>query len=96
MSYKIQYSDIPVKTEHKQRKRPYLPAFAIIFACLALAARLLYPTQMNRLTDALFPLSSDSSKEALKTFSQHISEGEPFKDAVTAFCQEIIDEANSK
>ena len=96
MSYKIQYGNLPQKAELKQRKRLYLPGFAIILVALALAARLLYPTQMNRLTDALFPLSSDSSKEALKTFSQHISAGEPLKDAVTAFCQEIIDEANSK
>ena len=65
-----------------------------IAVALAVMARIFCPAETKQLTEALFPLTGESAQEALAVFAQNIRAGEPLGDAVTAFCQEIIDDAD--
>ena len=91
MSYQITYGNGLGKPVRKSGWR-FLAAILVL--ALAILARFTFPEEVKQLTDALFPLTSDSSKEALETFSQHIREGEPLEDAVTALCLEILNDAD--
>ena len=92
MSYRISYGEMPQKMPVKPRRWWY--GIAVIALVLLVMARILYPAEMRQLTDALFPLTSASAQEALEVFAQNIEAGESIGDAVTAFCQEIINDAN--
>lgn len=90
MSYKISYAIADKLAKHKARHG--VRAMAVLVIALAVVARFVYPEETKQLAEALFPLSSDSSQQALKVFSESIRAGESFGDAVTAFCWEIIHE----
>ena len=92
MSYKISYGAMPKKTV--SRYRAWLPATAIFLVALTVLARLLFPDETKQLMETLFPLTSESAQDALEVFSQNIRAGLSLGDAVTAFCMEIIDDAN--
>lgn len=92
MSYKISYGSTPKQAGSKRSARLKWLALALCVTAIALTARSFYPEQMKQLTEALFPLTSASSREALDVFSQHIRDGESFGEAAAAFCQEIIHE----
>lgn len=91
MSYKISYWEAPQKAPHLPFR---LPAVAGIVLSLAILARIFYPDTTKQLTEALFPLTSDSSQQALEVLAEKIKAGESFGDAVTAFCQEILNDAD--
>lgn len=91
MSYKISYA-IADKLS-KPKARHGVRVMAVLVIALAVVARFVYPEETKQLAEALFPLSSDSSQQALKVFSENIKAGESFGDAVTAFCWEIIHES---
>lgn len=93
MSYQISYGMIPQETARRPRRWWY-GAAGIVLA-LAVIARIFYPAETKQLTDALFPLTSESAQEALAVFKQNIRAGESLGDAVTAFCMEIIDDADN-
>ena len=91
MSYKISYCG----TTQKPFRFPFrLPAVAGIVLTIAILARIFYPDVTKQLAEALLPLTSSSSQKALEVFAQNIKAGEPFGDAVTAFCQEILNDAD--
>ena len=94
MSYKISYGTMSGKTRNKAIFRFRIPVIAGVVLILATTVRLLCPQQTKQLTEALFPLTKASSQEALEVFAQNIKAGESFGDAVSAFCQEIIHEAD--
>lgn len=94
MSYKISYGETDRRTAKRQKTHFLRPAMAVLIIATAIALRLFYPEETKKLTETLFPLTSASSQKALEVFSQNIKAGESFGDAVTAFCLEIIDEAD--
>ena len=94
MAYKISYGSARDVSNPKSRFRLWLSAVAAIVFGLAILVRLVFPEETKLVTEALFPLTSASSREALEVFSQNINAGESFGDAVTAFCREIIYDAN--
>jgi hypothetical protein len=96
MSYKISYGSMPRNAASKQKPQLRWAAIAVFIVTMAIFARSRYPAQIDQLTEALFPLTSASSREALDVFSQHIRDGETFGEAVTAFCMEIIHEGDAK
>ena len=95
MSYKISYGNAPDRTKTILNSRGRLLVVAGIVITLSVSARILYPEETKLLTEVLLPLTSDSSQEALEVFAQNIKAGESFGDAVTEFCQEIINETDS-
>ena len=94
MSYKISYGAMSKKTRNKPIFRLKLPVIAGAVLAFAITARVFWPQQTKQLAEALFPLTKASSQEALEVFARNIKAGESFGDAVTAFCQEIIHEAD--
>ena len=54
----------------------------------------IWPEETKRLHQALFPWSQETVQEAFAGFREGIKAGEPFSDAITAFCVEILDETN--
>ena len=94
MSYKISYGESTKKIKNGLKFGRRLPTLAGIVLLLAIMARFFYPEETNQLTEALFPLTSDSSQQALEVFAENIKAGESFGDAVTAFCQEILNDAD--
>ena len=91
MSYKISYGETPQTAVHFPFRLPVVAGLVLI---LAILARIFYPDATKKLTDALFPLTSESSQEALEVFAENIKEGESFGDAMTAFCLEILNDAD--
>ena len=92
MSYKISYGKDSEKS--KKTGKIWRPAIAVLVITLVIMARIIYPEDTKQLTEALFPLTSESAQTALEVFTKNIKAGESFNDSVTAFCLEIIDEAN--
>lgn len=92
MSYKISYGNESEKS--KITGRIWRPAIAGLVLSLAIMARFVFPKDTKQLTEALFPLTSESVQTALEVFTENIKAGESFNEAATAFCLEIIDEAD--
>ena len=91
MSYKISYGE---KNQNNGLKLRFWKVYLALFIIgLAVTARICFPNEVDQLTEVLFPLTSDSSQNALEVFAQNIKSGGSFGDAVTAFCEEIINEA---
>lgn len=91
MSYKISYGEPSQKALHSSFR---LPVVAGLVLTLAILARIFYPDATKQLTEALLPVTSDSSQKAMEVFVENIKAGESFGDAVTAFCQEILNDAD--
>ena len=91
MSYKISYG---VMTNSKKKYHSIRATAAISALVLALTLRFLWPEEVGRITDMLFPMTSESSQAAFETFSQNIRAGESFGDSVTAFCLEILNDSD--
>lgn len=92
MSYKISYGNESEKPKITGRKWRLVIVSLVI--ALAIVARFVFPEDTKQLTEALFPLTGDSVQAALEVFAQNIRAGESFNDAATAFCLEIIDDAD--
>ena len=92
MSYKISYGDNG--NEGSRQPHIFKVVAALLMVLLVVAARLRYPKEMKQLSQALFPLTSVSSQQAIEVFKHNISAGESLGGAITAFCQEIINEAD--
>lgn len=95
MSYEISYGITSEKKTISANKRVGIAVLGALLVVLATLARFFYPDETRQLSDALFPLTSETTQQALKTFSQNIREGDSFGDAVAAFCQEIVDESDA-
>ena len=91
MSYRISYGKIQQETPRKPHRLRYCVA-AVVLA-LVIMARILFPAETMQIAEAMFPLTGESAQEALEVFVQNIGAGESLGDAVTAFCQEILDDA---
>lgn len=94
MAYKISYGAMPGKSKSKQNRLPLRLAAGVFAIVLAITLRFLYPEETRRFSNALFPMTAASSQEALAAFAENIRAGESFGDAATAFCQEILDDAD--
>lgn len=95
MSYTIQYNDGKKNSVCKRRrwsKKWLLPA-AIL--ALAIAARLFWP-QIGNLTQKLLFLGvSEQNEAAVTAFIEDVRNGEDFSDALTVFCREVLNNAET-
>ena len=87
MGYRIVYGDDPFE---KQERRSHLRSMTAGFAlALVILVRLFYPQGAQVLREVLLP----GDHEAFMQLTERIQSGEPIGDAVTAFCQTIVEEA---
>lgn len=90
MGYKISYGSDRV---YKSKEKKHLfRIIAIVVLILALAIHLIWPDSVTQAWQILFPAASESQM-AFSTIVEKIQAGIPFGDAITSFCQEIIDNA---
>ena len=88
MGYRIVYGEEPAVTtaERKSHLRLMTAGFALVFVILV---RLCWPEGTQMLRQTLLP----GDNAALEQLKEDIQAGEPIGDAVTAFCQTIVEEA---
>ena len=94
MSYRICYHPGPVKKPAKDPDRLQIPVVALMIMISALIMTWVLPVQTAKLRETLFPWTQAQMQEAIGCFREEIASGESFKDSVTAFCKEILDEAS--
>lgn len=94
MSYRIMYSpeDNHKYPPHKQENKWILPSLLVI-ALLVVAAR---PQVRNAVEEWLIPGDTHVTKAAFAVMLDEIKSGEPVGEAVTTFCNMIIDNGKSE
>ena len=93
MGYSVYYGpDMPRFTSKKRNHGGFIGAVLIFMVC-AMAIGWALPQQTERFVQALFPWTQDQVQIAFAELRQDVREGQPLSDAVTAFCREIIDDA---
>lgn len=93
MSYSIHYG--PEKPSYLPKKKSYFGIIGagIIVLIIAISIGWSIPEYSEQFVHALFPWTRSDVQYALGELSQNVREGQPMSDAVTAFCREIIQNA---
>ncbi len=95
MGYRIQYGQTLQKVEIRETghrsKRRVLP-IVLILGCLACVG--LFMSQPDFLRDIILPGNAEVTETALINLAEDVRSGETVKDAIAAFCREIITNAN--
>ena len=94
MSYSISYG--PDKSNAGSKRKEYAGLFGAVIIVLvcAIAIGWSLPDQMKQFTEALFPWTRTDVSDALAIMRENVMNGQPLTDAVSAFCQGIINEAD--
>lgn len=88
MSYKIIYAEEP---ECRKRNRSCLLPVTLLFLCLFLfLTNGFWPEGREVLQRVFLPGDPQTVKQAAQTFVQGLQLGEPFSEALEAFCQNIL------
>jgi len=93
MSYKIAYA-MPGELEkqhYRDQRRKGKPF--VFLAIVFLAITLIFSGGHNSLQRILFPGDHNVSMEAFSQLIENMRAGESAQEAVTSFCQQILDEA---
>lgn len=94
MGYAIQYG--PKTPYSGKRHRAGISArlvTAAVILAFALCVRFAFPSAVGRVRSVLLPGFGEEAAEALAVMAQQIGAGEPVDSAVSAFCQEIMENA---
>ena len=89
MGYRIEYDSGVVKMKTNKSKKPKKKVFLGVAALLT-AVLLFWPAGRYWLRDLLLPGDAEITSVALDGLVDDLSAGEPVKEALQAFCQEII------
>lgn len=94
MGYRIEYGSQGELRKPLKRKYPYA-AIATVACVLALVAGAitLKHTGLTFVQELLLPGDPAVTASALENMVDNIKDGDSITDAITAFCQEIIDNA---
>lgn len=89
MGYKIEYSPhenqrYPVKNRPSKKKHMGVALLAAIILCSLL------PKVRSSVVSLLIPGDDTITKSAFQLMVERLRDGDPINDAVTAFCQEIL------
>lgn len=94
MGYTVNYGPAIKARRSKRRIRLRIPLLALCLVLTVIFVRHTWPEETQRLRQALFPWTRESVLEAFAGFQEDIKQGEPFSDAISAFCLEVLDEAD--
>ena len=95
MAYRIEYGPPrpPARQDRLSFRLPFLTC--VFFAAFLLAVKAFWPAGQEALTRLLLPLQATAEyRDAISTFVSDLREGHPFREALTAFCQQIISYAD--
>lgn len=95
MGYRIQYGQTMTKTPIADKKilRKPKKLRLLIPVCIIFLIALMW-IKKDTLRDFLIPGDEAVTEAAVADFVKDLRTGENFSDAITAFCQEIIENAN--
>lgn len=94
MSYQIRYGDAQPPSERcrAKSKKSYLQ-LALFLLLAAVLFQAVFPAQASSVRQALFPALTDETAAAFQEMVANVRSGTGFEEAVTAFCREIIEDA---
>ena len=90
MGYRIIYDKGTIHKETVRARRFRWKRWGIGFAGVALAAALMVPQGRLWLRDLLLPGDEEITASALEGMVSDLRAGEPVREAVEAFCREIL------
>lgn len=91
MGYEIRYGPKAAGRNAKKRGISWVPITAAIVFALVLGVQSLWPGAAEWARQRLLP--DTGTREAFQQMVENVQAGEPFGDAVTAFCLEILENA---
>ena len=92
MSYRIEYGPaIPPQYIKKTNSLRLQTMTAVCLLLFSFLVRQFFPTGVQQLRQFLLPGSPTVTQEALDTMMGNLRNGEPLRDAFTAFCVYIVD-----
>ena len=92
MSYRIEYgSTTPMKFLQKRRKTDIRTLTALCMILFALAVGQFWPRGKAVLRGFLLPGKPSMTEQAFSCLVSDLSQGVGFEEAMTTFCQQIID-----
>ena len=95
MAYRIEYDPFtpPVRRERISLRLPLLTG--LFFVLFLTAVKFFWPAGQETLTRLLLPLQlSAETQDAITTFLSDLQDGRNFRDALAAFCQQIVSYAD--
>lgn len=94
MAYRIEYSGCGAPAAKKPERFLRLQAMTAAFLLLfVLMVRAWFPAGAERLREVFLPKPPTATQDAFHTLLGDLRSGEPFGEALTAFCQQVIDDA---
>lgn len=94
MAYRIDYGPAIPKKKQKIFPKLRLQALtAVLLLLFVLGVKYAWPAGTAKLRQALLPNGSSATGQAVAALTERIGNGEAIGDAVTAFCQEILKNA---
>lgn len=91
MAYQITYGPVKRKKEKQSIKNWKIPLIVFLAVLLVSSLGALF---REELLSFLLPGDPEVTAAALQTMAQQIGEGQRITDALTCFCQEIVENAN--
>lgn len=94
MGYRVDYVPVDRVFRGKKERMLRVPALsALFFLIFVLLVRLFWAQGTETLRAVLLPGDWQATGQALEALADRLGMGEPFGDAVSVFCREIIQEA---
>lgn len=94
MTYRIDYAPEKTKKSTELWTKLRLQALtAGLLLLFTLGARYAWPEGRARLREVFLVSEMSQTGRALQAMVDRISDGEPFGEAVTTFCQQVLDDA---
>jgi len=94
MAYCIHYGPVKTKDGKKERRPGRLPL--LLFSLTVLLVILISVSGIGPIIrNFLLPGDAEVTQAALQTMVQNLGDGRPLWDTVTAFCQEILENAKN-
>lgn len=94
MGYRISYGQTKAETYHRRKINLALPLCALLVIGIV-AAGMVFPQVGEVLRGLLFPVTDEATVTAFQDMVQQVGEGVSVGEAVTAFCREIVENAQN-
>lgn len=93
MSYRISYGQEFKAPRSRSRRRIKVPFIALCLLLVCCAILCIAHEDIDALRQVVLPWSSPAVTSAFDDFTRDVKEGQPFVDAFTAFCVDILQQA---
>jgi hypothetical protein len=96
LGYRIKYEgDMVITTTQPAMNKKAKRILCIAISICSIVMLLSVSSGLDKLKEWILPGNAKITETALNTFATDLKQGEPLDDAITAFCREILDHANT-